>query len=81
MLLDASRAFLEHHQQRIREEHRGGDSGRLIVGSLTSMTDTLIRNLYRSVSADMRTGGAVLHPDRPGRLRPRRSSTPAPIST
>jgi len=53
MLLEASRRFLDHHQARIREEHAGGAAGRNVVGSLTSLTDTLIRNLYRSVSADL----------------------------
>jgi [protein-PII] uridylyltransferase len=58
MLLEASRGFLEHHQGRIRQEHAAGAAGRLIVGSLTSLTDTLIRNLYRSVSADLPEQGA-----------------------
>ena len=53
LLLEASRTFLNHHQQLIRDEHRAGASGRQTVGSLTSLTDTLIRNLYRSVSADI----------------------------
>lgn len=52
LLLDAARAFLDHHQQRIREEHAAGTCGRLIVGSLTSCIDTLLRNLYRSVSSE-----------------------------
>ncbi len=54
ILLDSSSAFLEYHQQRIREEHRAGASGRTIVGNLTSMADTLVRNLYRGVSADLK---------------------------
>ncbi len=59
MLVEASRAYLGHHQQLIRERHRGGESGRLIVGSLTSLIDTLIRNLYRAASADLpRRGNA-----------------------
>jgi [protein-PII] uridylyltransferase len=58
MLLEASRSFLEHHQRRIREQHSAGVAGRLIVGSLTSLTDTLIRNLFRSVSADLPEQGA-----------------------
>ncbi len=52
-MLEASRAFLRHHQEIIRERHLSGTSGRQTVGSLTSLTDTLIRNLYRSVSADV----------------------------
>ncbi|MFA5515385.1 MAG: [protein-PII] uridylyltransferase [Desulfuromonadales bacterium] len=57
MLVEASRAFLAHHQQAIRERHQAGESGRLIVGSLTSLIDTLIRNLYRSASAGLSRGG------------------------
>jgi [protein-PII] uridylyltransferase len=53
LLTSAARAFLEHHQRLIREQHRDGASGRQTVGSLTSLIDTLIRNLYRSVSADI----------------------------
>jgi [protein-PII] uridylyltransferase len=53
LLLEASRSFLRHHQEIIRERHQAGASGRQTVGSLTSLTDTLIRNLYRSVSADI----------------------------
>jgi [protein-PII] uridylyltransferase len=53
LLLEASRNFLQHHQEIIRERHRAGASGRQTVGSLTSLVDTLIRNLYRSVSADI----------------------------
>jgi len=53
LLRDASRAYLEYHRDRIREKHRSGASGRTIVGCLTSFHDTLLRNLFRSVSADM----------------------------
>jgi [protein-PII] uridylyltransferase len=53
LLLPAARSFIEHHQQRIHEEHRGGAGGRRVVGSLTSFTDTLLRNLYRGVSLDL----------------------------
>ncbi|BCR04810.1 bifunctional uridylyltransferase/uridylyl-removing enzyme [Desulfuromonas versatilis] len=53
LLLEGGRAYLQHHREAIREKHRKGASGRQIVGSLTSLSDTLIRNLYRSVSADI----------------------------
>ncbi|WP_459860044.1 [protein-PII] uridylyltransferase [Desulfuromonas carbonis] len=56
-LLEASRKFLDHHLEQIRQRHRSGESGRRIVGSLTSLADTLIRNLYRSVSADLPEAG------------------------
>lgn len=53
LLVDGSRAFLAHHRELILDRHRSGESGRLIVGSITSLIDTLIRNLYRSASADL----------------------------
>lgn len=52
-LVEGSRAFLACHREQILERHRAGESGRLIVGSLTSLIDTLIRNLYRGASADL----------------------------
>ncbi len=52
-LLEAGRGFLAHHQELIRRQHEQGASGRQVVGSLTSLMDTLIRNLYRSVSVDI----------------------------
>ena len=63
LLLEASRQFLSHHQERIYKEHQAGASGRQVVGSLTSLTDTLLRNLYRSASSDLphgRFGAATL---------------------
>lgn len=56
-LLEASRGFLDHHMEAIQKRHRDGESGRRITGSLTSLADTLIRNLYRSVSADVPEAG------------------------
>ena len=56
-LLEGSRRFRDHHLEEIRTRHRNGESGRRIVGSLTSLADTLIRNLYRSVSADVPESG------------------------
>ena len=55
-LLAASRAFLEFHHAEIREEHRHGASGRKVVASLTSVADTLIRNLYVSVTGGLSVG-------------------------
>lgn len=55
LLLEAGRGFLSHHQALIQRQHQEGASGRQVVGSLTSLMDTLIRNLYRSVSVDIPT--------------------------
>lgn len=56
-LLDAARAYLEFHRKEIFARHRAGASGHQVVGSLTSMIDTLLRNLYCSVLADVPEGG------------------------
>lgn len=53
LLVEGGKAFLDHHRKLVRESHRAGASGRLVVGSLTSLTDTLIRNLYRCASIDL----------------------------
>lgn len=53
LLLDGARAYLQHHRELILKAHRAGASGHQVVGSLTSMIDTLIRNLYRSILADI----------------------------
>lgn len=57
-LLEASRAFLEYHRSRIRDEHRAGASGQMVVAGLTSVADTLIRNLYNCVSSGIEAGDA-----------------------
>lgn len=53
LLVEAARDFLVFHQREIRERHEGGEGGRLIVGRITSLIDTLIRNLFQSASADL----------------------------
>jgi len=58
-LLEASRRYLDHHRERIRAKHEAGGSGRVIVGCLTSMVDTMLRNLYSAVACDLpRSAGA-----------------------
>lgn len=56
-VLEAARQFLEYHRQRIRREHESGSSGTHVVESLTQMTDSLIHNLYRVVSAALASDG------------------------
>jgi len=53
LLMDDSRTFLEQHRSEIQKQHEAGASGRQVVGSLTSMTDTLLRNIYRVVTCDL----------------------------
>lgn len=55
-LLAAARAFLSFHHAAIQDDHRNGASGRKVVASLTSVADTLIRNLYTCVSSGVAAG-------------------------
>lgn len=62
-LLAAARAFLDHHQDRIRTLHQQGASGTLVVHALSNLFDTLIRTLYDAIScgiADQGFGRCVL---------------------
>ncbi len=52
LILEAAKAFLTEHREAILAEHRLGAPGWKVVGELTSLIDTLLRNLYRSVTAD-----------------------------
>lgn len=56
-LLEAARQYLGYHRDRIRREHEDGAGGRQIVGSLTAMTDTLMRNLYQAASSGLADNG------------------------
>jgi [protein-PII] uridylyltransferase len=57
LALEVSRKYLDFHRQRIRGEHEAGSSGRQVVGSLTEMIDTLLRNLSRIVAGDLSADG------------------------
>lgn len=63
-LLAAARAYLDYHRAACRELHRGGASGTAVVEAITAMTDTLMRKLYRCISAegiaDRQPGAALL---------------------
>ena len=51
-LLETSRNFLDYHREQCLIQHRAGASGAQVVGSVTAMIDTLMRNLYRCITAD-----------------------------
>jgi [protein-PII] uridylyltransferase len=57
IVLEISKNYLDFHRQRIRKEHDSGSSGHQVVGCLTSMVDTLLRNLYRIVASDLSADG------------------------
>jgi len=56
-LLDAARAYLEHHRDLSHKMHNAGASGREVVASITGMADELISNIYKCVAADFPTQG------------------------
>lgn len=51
-LLETSRRFLDYHREQCQARHREGASGTQVVGCVTAMIDTLMRNLYRCITAD-----------------------------
>src|SRR5512139_873234 len=51
-LLDAARCFLDYHREACHAQHRQGASGSQVVHSITAITDTLMRNLFRCITAE-----------------------------
>jgi [protein-PII] uridylyltransferase len=51
-LLDTARRFLAWHREQCHSLHERGAGGADVVACVTSMTDTLIRNLYQCLVAD-----------------------------
>ena len=51
-LLEAARNFLDYHREACHALHRQGASGSQVVHSITAMTDTLMRNLFRCITAE-----------------------------
>lgn len=51
-LLAAARAFLDYHREACQAQHRAGVGGTQVVNCVTAMTDTLMRNLFRCITAD-----------------------------
>jgi [protein-PII] uridylyltransferase len=51
-LLNAARNFLDYHREQCQARHLAGASGAEVVGCVTAMVDTLMRNLYRCITAD-----------------------------
>ena len=49
----ASKRFISHYRDAIRERHNQGESGEWVVKNLTSMTDTLIRKLFTCIMSDL----------------------------
>ncbi len=51
-LLETSRKFLDYYREQCLAQHRSGATGTQVVGCVTAMIDTLMRNLYRCITAD-----------------------------
>jgi len=53
LYLAASKHFLLHYRNAIKEMHRAGSPGDEVVASITMMTDTLISKLFKCIIADL----------------------------
>ena len=53
LYLAASKRYLTHYREVIRQEHRAGATGDWVVANVTAMTDLLIKKLYRSICRDI----------------------------
>ncbi|ABB31660.1 UTP-GlnB uridylyltransferase, GlnD [Geobacter metallireducens RCH3] len=62
LYLAASKHFLNHYREEIREMHNAGTQGSVVVRNLTAMTDTLVRKLFRSITRDVAQRGRVREP-------------------
>lgn len=53
LYLAASRRFLTHYREAIKQKHRAGLSGIATVEAITAMTDTLVLKLFNSILQDV----------------------------
>jgi len=53
LYLAASKRYLTHYRDVIRQNHRDGATGDWVVAHVTTMTDLLIKKLYRSICRDI----------------------------
>src|SRR5689334_6654718 len=53
LYLAASKHFLNHYRDEIRERHRAGTSGEWVVQAITAMSDTLINKLFHCITGDL----------------------------
>ena len=56
LYLAASKHFLRHYREQIKELHRSGGGGEEVVKALTGMTDTLVKKLLRCILDDIPDG-------------------------
>jgi len=53
LYLAASKHFLNHYREEIKNRHREGASGDAVVQAITAMSDTLIMKLFRCIMEDL----------------------------
>lgn len=53
LYMAASKHFLNHYREEIKQLHRAGASGDRVVRALTAMSDTLITKLFQCITADL----------------------------
>jgi [protein-PII] uridylyltransferase len=53
LYLAASKHFLTYYREEIKGKHRGGAGGDAVVKDITTMTDTLVKKLFRSITRDL----------------------------
>ena len=63
LYLSASKHYLTHYREVIRQKHREGASGDWVVANVTAMTDLLIKKLYRSICRDLGPLGRARNKD------------------
>ena len=57
LYLAASKHFLNHYREEIKNRHREGASGDAVVQAITAMSDTLIMKLFRCIMEDLLDSG------------------------
>ena len=57
LYLAASKHYLDHYRETIRQKHCEGASGAWLVANVTIMTDLLIKKLFQSVNRDLGPSG------------------------
>ncbi|HTP66425.1 MAG TPA: [protein-PII] uridylyltransferase [Geobacteraceae bacterium] len=57
LYLGASKHFLDHYREQIRERHRAGASGDWVVNAISAMTDTMVAKLFRCSTDEKGSSG------------------------
>ncbi len=57
LYLSASKRYLAHYRELIRQKHREGATGGWVVANVTAMTDLLLKKLFRCICRDLGPSG------------------------